>query len=319
MNWFQQNRWLGTFLIVLGVCTLGASYFVYSAKSGSDEALARFNEAAAERTRLERLDPFPTESNFKKMKVHLENYNGALNKLKEDLKTRVLPAPPLAPNEFQSRLRQAMVAMAEKARVNKVKLPDNFALGFDEFTAALPNTAAAPLLGQELAQIEMLLNMLIDARVDSVGALIRVPLPEERGAVTPAPATAAGRKAPVPVATGPKMLERASIDVTFTSSPSAARKVLNQLGSSNQQFYITRTVHIRNEKDKGPARQQAGVAGTSVAATPAVPVAPTAPVSPANPATPALGKTAAAPALSFIVGNEHVETSARVELIRFTF
>jgi hypothetical protein len=306
MNWFRQNRWLGTFLVAFAICTLGAGYFVYSAKSRSDDALAHFNEAAAERTRLERLDPFPTEANFRKMKVHLENYAAALDKLKEDLKTRVLPAPPLAPNEFQSRLRQAMVAVAEKARANKVKLPDNFALGFDEFTAALPNTAAAPLLGQELGQMELLLNMLIDARIDAVSALVRLPLAEERGAVAPRTAPApSGRKPPGAAAAGPNMVERGIVDVTFTSSPSAMRKVLNQLGSSNQQFYITRTLHVRNEKDKGPVREQAGAGGVAPAT--------------AAPGTPALARAASAPALTFIVGNEHVETSARVELIRFNF
>lgn len=291
MNWFQQNRWLGTFLIIVGVCTLAAGYFLFHAKSGSEEALTQFNEAAAERSRLERLDPYPKEANVVEMKKHLQNYAQSLDKLKGDLKTRMLPAPPLAPNEFQSRLRQAMTAVADKARTNRVKLPENFALGFDEFTAALPSTAAAPLLGQELAQVELLLNMIIEARVDGITALVRAPLPEERG-----PATI-----PTPAA-GTKMLERGILDVTFDSTPSAARKILNQLASSNQQFYITRTVHIKNEKDKGPARElpAAGASATPVAA-----------------ATP--GKPVPGAALSFIVGNEHIETSARIELVRFTF
>ena len=99
----------------------------------------------------------------------------------------------MAPNEFQSHLRQAMTAVAERARANKVKLPENFFLGFDEFASALPNTAVAPLLGQQLAQIELLLNILIDARVD-VTAFRRTPLPEEHptSAAPPGP-TAAGR------------------------------------------------------------------------------------------------------------------------------
>lgn len=303
MNWFQQNRWLGTFLIVLGVCTLAGGYFLFSAKSGADDALVRFNEAAAEKSRLERLDPFPTEANYKKMKVHLENYTSSLDKLKEDLKTRVLPAPPMAPNEFQSHLRQAMIAVADKARANKVKLPENFALGFEEYTAALPNTKeTAQLLGQELAQMELLLDILIDARIDGVTALVRAPLAEEKApAPSPAPNAPGARKPAVPAPTGSKMLERGVIDITFASSPSAARKVLNQLNSSSQQFYIIRTLHIRNEKDKAPVREQSPAPG----ATPAAAAA----------ATPAKG----GPALNFIVGNEHIETSARVELVRFTF
>jgi hypothetical protein len=304
MNWFQQNRWLGTFLIVVGVCTLAAGYFLFHAKSGSDDALTQFNQAAAERGRLERLDPYPKEANVAEMKKHLQNYAQALDKLKADLKTKMLPAPPLDPNEFQSRLRQSIVAVSEKARANRVKLPENFALGFEEFTAALPNSpATAQLLGQELAQVELLLNMIIEARVDAITALVRTPLPEERGpAATPTPA--AGRK-PTPTATpasGAKLLERGIVDVTFDSTPSAARKVLNQLASSNQQFFITRTVHIKNERDKGPARELPG-AGASA--------------TPAATATPA--KPAAGAALSFIVGNEHIETSARIELVRFTF
>jgi hypothetical protein len=300
MNWFQQNRWLGTFLVALGICTLASGYFVFNAKGNADEALGHFNEAAAERTRLEGLNPFPTEANYKKMKVYLENYTASLDKLKEDLKTRMLPAPAMAPNEFQSRLRQAMVAVAEKARANRVKIPANFALGFDEFTAALPNTTAAPLLGQELAQVELLMNMLIDARVDSLNSLTRTPLADERTPAAPSAPGAGARKPAGPAAGGLRMLERGVVDIAFTSTPSAARKVLNQLGSSNQQFYITRLLHVQNEKDKGPAREQTPAAG----ATP----------TPAPTAAPTKGA-----ALTFIVGNEHIETSARIEIIRFTF
>jgi hypothetical protein len=296
MNWFQQNRWLGTFLIVFGICLLVAGYFFFSTKSKYDETFARFNQAAAERGRLERLNPFPSEANYRKMKVYVENYGAALDKFKEELKTRVLPAPPMAPNEFQSRLRQAMLRTAERARANKVQLPENFALGFKEYTAGLPNTTMAPVLGQQLSQVELLMNILVDAHVDRVTAFTRTSSPEEQGAA-PGPAAA---RTPATAATAPKMLERSMIDLTFASVPSAARKVLNQISSSNQQFYIIRLLHVRNEKDKGPPREQAGQTG---AGTP--------------PAASATAPTNAA--LSFIVGNEHIETSVRIELIRFTF
>jgi hypothetical protein len=293
MNWFRENRWLGTFLIVFGVCTLLALYFLFTAKGAFEEATARFKDAAAERNRLEHLNPFPNEANYRQMKTHLENYRTALNRVKEELKTQVLPATPFAPNEFQSRLRQAMIETAGKARANRVKLPINFRLGFDEFTAALPNTAAAPLLGQELAQIELLMNLLIDARVDAVTALKRPPLPEEK---SPTPAATPERKPANPAATGPKMLERGIVDLTFTSSPSVARRVLNQIASATEQFYIIRTLHVRNEQEKGPPREgaEAGAAAAAPKPTPSG-------------------------AIKFIVGNEHIETSARIELVRFTF
>jgi hypothetical protein len=222
MNWFGQNRWLGTFLVVFGIATIAAVCFLFSAKSSSNEALARFQESSNEKNRLERLDPFPNEANHRKMKLHLENYSTTLNKMKEELKARVPSPPPLAPNEFQSHLRQSMIAVAERARTNRVKLPNNFALGFEEYTTALPTTTAAPLLGQELTQIESLMNLLIEARVDGITAFTRKPLSDERGAAaTPTPSPRPG--GPAGAVGGPQLIERGVIDVTFSSAPSAGR------------------------------------------------------------------------------------------------
>jgi len=302
MNWFQQNRWLGTFLVVFGICVLIAGVLFFLARSNWSSARSMFATAAAERSRLERLDPFPNDANYRKMKVLLENYSAALDKLKEELQTEVVPAPPLAPNEFQSRLLQTMLATTQKARTNKVKFPVNFYLGFDPFVTSLPNSnEAARLLGQELSQIQMLINILLDARVDSVTSLQRTPLPEESG-VPPAPGSVPtpGRKPAGSVVAGPKMLERNVIDLSFKASPSAARKVLNQITSSPAQFYIIRTLYVRNEKDKGPPRGK--TAETNPPAN-----EPSAPSQPAN------------ASLNFIVGDEHIEISARVEMLRFTF
>jgi hypothetical protein len=296
MNWFQQNRWLGNFLIIVGVATLLSAFFLWRAHNSFEEASARFNEAATERNRLERLDPFPSDANYQKMKVHIANYGAAVEKMKEDLKIRMLPIVPLQPNEFQSRLRQVTLATSEKARANKVKLPPSFHLGFEEFTASLPSTAAAPLLSQELSQTALLMNILIDARVDSLTALHRTPLAEERGAAAPTPIP--GRKTGGTAAEGPNMIKRHIVDLTFVAAPSVARKVLNQIASSSQQFYIIRTLHVRNEKDKGPPREANETGPPAAGAAPA--------------ATPAAG-------LKFIVGNEHIETSARIEMLRFTF
>ena len=304
MNWFRENRFLGTFLIVFGVCALGAVWFLFSAKSDWDDAAIRFNQTAAELNRLERLAPYPSGENLRKMKAHADDYATALAKLKDELKTRVLPLAPMAPNEFQSRLRLAMTAMADKARANKVRLPDKFYLGFDEFASALPNEVAAPLLGQELAQIEWLLDTLFEARVDALTSFRRTPLPEEHGTAVPA-STPASRK-PGAMA-GPKLLERNVVEATFVSTPAAARKVLNQIAGANQQFFIVRLLHVRNEKDKGPPRDVTSDAAGVVAAA-------------SSPAPAGSPGTKPPPAtLNFIVGNERVETTAKIEIVRFTF
>src|SRR5256885_3559930 len=293
MNWYRENRWLGNFLIALAGAALLALWFLFHARSSFAEASAQFNEAAIERNRLEHLNPFPNEENFRKTQAALDNYGATLTKLKEELKAQVLPVPGIAPNEFQSRLRQAIVNVTERARANRVKLPENFHLGFDEFATTLPaSAAAAASLGQELAQVELLLGILIDARVDAITTLKRVTPPETAAVPTPA------RKPAGPANAAPGPVERSIVDLTFAASPSAMRKVLNLIASSERQFFVVRTVYVRNQQLKGPSREAA--TGTSGKAA----------------------ETAAATspsAIKFIVGNEHVDNMARIEMVRFTF
>jgi hypothetical protein len=293
MNWYRENRWLGNFLIAVASAALLALWFLFHARSSFDEASVQFNEAATERNRLEHLNPFPNEENFRKTQAALDNYGATLNKLKEELKAQVLAVAPIAPNEFQSRLRQAIVSTTEKARANRVKLPENFRLGFDEFATTLPGSvAAAASLGQELGQVELLLGILIDARVDAITTLKRVSLPPET-----ATAAATARKPPAAANGASKPVERSIVDLAFAASPSAMRKVLNQIASTERQFFIVRTLYVRNEQLTGPSREQ--TATTAKAAE--------------------IAATTSSSAIKFIVGNEHVENRARIEMVRFSF
>src|SRR6266478_4748936 len=302
MKWFQQNRALGVLLIGFAICALLVGALVYWRWSAWTDARQAFDQVAAERNRLESLDPFPDDANYRKLQGYLQSYSATLDKFKEQLKSEVAPAPLLAPNEFQSRLRQAVVATLDRARTNNVKLPERFQLGFDEFTRIMPNTAVTPLLGQELSQIQMLINILLDAKVDSVTSLRRTPLPEEGGpSSTPITSPTVGRRAPGAKpggAPGPPLVERNLVDVSFKAAPGAARKVINEIAASTRQFFIIRTLYVHNEKDKGPSRE-----GTAKPA----------------PAPGAQASPGAAGALNFIVGNEHIEVSATIEMLRFTF
>src|SRR6266513_1939614 len=278
MKLFQQNRALGTLLIVIGICVLFAGILLYWRWANWRDARQVFDQTAAERSRLEQLDPFPNNDNYRKLQGYLEKYSAALDKFKEELKTEVAPAPPLAPNEFQSRLRQAVIATVNRAHANNVKLPDKFELGFTEFTTAMPNTAVAPLLGQELSQVQMLINILLDAKVDSVTSFHRAPLSEEHGASpTPTPSPAPGRRvaaAAKPTSTpAPTLVKRNVVDVSFKAAPAVARKVLNEIAASNGQFFIIRTLYVHNEKDKGPPREKTA----SPTPTPSAQVPPTQP------------------------------------------
>jgi len=289
MNWYQQNRWLGNFLGAFAAASVFALWFLFHARSEFSIAVAQFKEAATERNRLERLNPFPNQENFRRTQAALENYRLSLNKTKEELTTQVLPCGPLAPNEFQSRLHRAILDVTERARANRVKLPVSFYLGFNEFISALPDTAVSSAFGQQLDQIELLVNILIDNRVDEVVSLKRT---NGSGVLASNSVPIAGK--PPGGAQQAKVVERGLVDLVFKASPSTQRKVLNQVASSERQFFIIRALGIRNERQEAPSRER--VTDRSVE----------------NGVTPAS-------TIEFIVGNEHVETSAMVELVRLNF
>jgi hypothetical protein len=301
MNWFRDNPFWSAFIVIAGGALLLAAGFLWWTKGSYEDAMAKYRESAAEQTRLEGGNPYPSAANVGKMKTYLDNYETALDKLKAELKTRMLTEAPLAPNEFQTRLRQAIIRTTENARNNRVKLPANFFLGFDEFASSLPSPEDAPALGQELSQVQLLLNTIIEARVDAITAFHRIS--HSRTATAAAPTPAATPRTPSKPSPGPKLIEQRTVEFAISASPTAGRRVINQISAANDQFFIIRAIRVKNQKDKGPPRENVG---------------PTAPIPPPNPAG-AGAAPAATPAgpLNFIVGNEHIDLSARVELVNF--
>ena len=308
MNWFRQNRFMGGFLVALALATLLSLFLLFRTKAGAADQQERLDTTINELTRLRGSAPFPNEENLRQTKAQTDRYRSSLLALESELKNRMFPKPPLQPNEFQALLRQAANSIQERARASKVQLPDNFHLGFDEYATSLPNSLAAPRLGRQLRAIEWIANTLVDAHVDSLSSLTRSPLAEETTAATPTPTPGGRGRAPMagPKVEQNKIVDSTGVDVAFAGSPAAARRVFNQIGSARDQFYIIRTLQVKNQADKGPKR---GDLAEPRAATPVAAVPPAA-GAPAK---------AAEPGITFIVGAEHLDITARIEILRFNF
>src|SRR5436853_7549320 len=136
MNLFRENPFWGGFIAIAGGALLVALGLLWWTRSSFADAMASYQDSATEQTRLESGNPYPSQTNVAKMKTYLDEYKGALDKLTTERKTHMLPETPLAPNEFQTRLRQAIRAVAEDARSHSVKMPPGFTLGFDDFGSA---------------------------------------------------------------------------------------------------------------------------------------------------------------------------------------
>ena len=305
MNWLQPDRFLGAFFSLFGLTTLLALWFLVHEKTAAQRVEARLEATVNELARLRRNRPFPNEENLRTTRAQIDSYRASLLVLETELKSRMFPRVPLQPNEFQAQLRLAVNDVAEHAASAKVQLPANFHLGFDQYATSLPNSEAAPRLGRQLRAIEWVVNTIIDAHADSLGGLSRAPLPEEKSAVSTIPRPGTGVVRPTKrAAAKEKIVDSATIDLTFSGSPAAIRRVINQIAATKDQFYVLRTLVVKNQVDKGPRR-----GGPEGAPAPAPP--------PDFPGS--AGARVKQAGINFIVGTEHLEVAARIEILRFSF
>ena len=152
----------------------------------------------------------------------------------------------------------------------------------------------------------MLINILLDAKVDSVTSFRRAPLTEEgETSPTPTPPPAPGRTLATAKPGGtpaPTLIERNVVDVTFKAAPAAARKVVERNRSVDRTvLHHSHAVRAQRKRQRSVARERWQFNAAAKSAS-----------------RPQASRRAAA-ALNFIVGNEHIEVSATIEMLRFTF
>jgi hypothetical protein len=305
MNWIKENTFLAALIVVVVVGVAVFGFLGSSALNRFAEASGKYDQQANELKRLQNLAPYPSEENLAKFREQKGALADTINALATQLSAIRFPEEPLRPNEFQDRLRAAVSATVEKAKTNGVKLPENFYLGENEYQTTLPrdeSTAAA--LGFELQAIQFVVNELIESKADALTALTRLPEPAPAASPTPRPGSAP-KPGGTTAAPQKPLVQRRSFDLTFTIEQPRLRKFLNSVTSSKSQFYILRTIRIRNQAEKGPSRIDVTAEGGAASGIPAAgQVAP--------------GQEASKPgSLKFIVGTELLEVAARIEIVQF--
>ncbi len=68
MNWFRENPFWSAFIAIAGGALLLAAGLLWWTKGSYEDAMAKYRESAAEQTRLESGNPYPSAANVGKMK-----------------------------------------------------------------------------------------------------------------------------------------------------------------------------------------------------------------------------------------------------------
>ncbi len=314
MNWVQENKFLTTLLVVLVVGVGALGFLAFTASTAHEAASARYTDAANEFNRLRRLQPYPNKQNLEKLAGQKTEATQVINEFQAELAKKEFPLTPISPTDFQDELKKSVTAVRAKAKEAGVKLgdkeTDKFYLGFDRYETTPPESGATAVLGRQLKAIEWVVELVIANRVAEM-KLIRLELPEEKGKGGK-PAADAGkgrdnRDARDSRGGGKPRQDLVSyypFDVVITGKQAQIANILNAVISPKApQFYVPRSIRVRNQKDKGPPR---------VVEAAAAPV-----VDPANPNAPAPAAPAAPPP-TFIAGEELVEAAIRFDIVDFS-
>jgi hypothetical protein len=332
MNWIRENKFLTGFLAVMIVALAALGYLLWSGYSAYDEVSTKFDAQAKEYNRLRTLQPYPNGVNLAKFDEQKKQIVAAVEALRTELASLAIPLEPMEPQEFQNKLNAAVLAIREKAAKSNppIHLPsEKFYLGLDEYQTTLPrDKAAAAALWRQLRAIEIVMNQLLDAKVQDITSLKRPKLAEESSpSAAPPPKGARGAQP----ATAP-LVTKQPIELAFVAEQPSVPRLLNGLTSTKKQFFIIRLLQIRNQAEKGPPRAGATPEGTPApeaapaapATEPAAPGAPpAAPAAPAEAAPPAAPATVPAPAAvgeprsKYVLGTEKVIVTMRVEIVDF--
>lgn len=304
MDWVRKNKFLAGFIgaMAIGVAVMG--YLLYATEARYDQTSQEYTSQVTELKRLEGLKPYPEEANLTRFADEKKSYGEAVNSLQANM-AALTPSQEksVSPTDFQNHLRDLVGDVLRSATQTGVALPEGFYLGFEQYRQQLPDAAATTLLSEQLTEVEQIVRILINRKIEKLNSIKRAPLPGESGL------TASSSAVEKPKPTGAELVVRHPIEVAYTANANAFRETLAQITEAPKLFVI-RALQIKNEVDKGPVRGQ----DPSIPGGAGRPVAPPTPAGPGAPSDQPLPEKGPPP-LRYVVGQEKLDIVMNIELV----
>jgi len=308
MNWIKENPFLSGLLGVVVVVGGGLAFLLFQSMSAFQLASDDYTAGVQKLQSLQNMVPFPNEENLAKAKALQAAYEKEVKNFHQQLNAMEIPLPTdMTPQKFQDELRNAVDRAKKNATAAGVALPEDFYLGFNEYSSSLPSEDAAPALSRQLAVISDVVSKLIDTKITGITELKRLPLPDEKEAEAPTASNRSNQRnvAPAPRGNqppaGPAVVNRFPFDIAFTADQGKFRVAFNSLVNASE-FIIVRSLSIQNTQPQSPSK------------TPDPSQQPQASADP-NAAQP--GGASGPGDYVIVLGHEELNVTARLEMIDF--
>ncbi len=252
-TWLVENKVLAGFLAVVALGAAALGYLIFQAATRYGQVSAEFDQQAAELRRLNELPLYPNSENEKRLIEQQKEYATVIDELLAKLEKQEPEVEQTSPDAFKTRLVRERDAFAAKAQQARVKIPENFFLGFEDYETNLPpDDRTATLLLRQLMAINAVLEQLVKVGVTEITGVRRKPIPGESSsnAEEAQPRAQSGGMA----ATEQALIARYPFEVSFLASQSQSKAFLNGLPGLAH-FIILRALNLENAKKEGPPRE----------------------------------------------------------------
>ena len=351
-DWIKNNKFEA--LLLLGVIIVAVGAFLFG--SGKDrlyeEAKGTYGQHRQSVMGLEGKKPYPTPASATEFELQIDDYEEVVDGLQDKILTYrpktsaeieedkdggqddQIILQHIPPPQFIEKLNAARSEVTRAFDSRRVEYPgDKFYLGFENYTGGLPKDGATAQLGYQLGAMKALFGVMADAGASALLNVHRAQLPVEKDKVEEAPK---GRRKKSSTKEPP--YHRLPVEVTFRSTETVMRKIISDLASHEDYYFVVRSIRIQNEKrDQAPAKDDvkfeapAEEAGEPFAdefgdalppddsgepADPADPALPGDPVAPGDP-DPAVEAAEGRRILGQVLGAEQVNVLLEIDVVLF--
>ncbi len=337
-DWIKNNKFEALLLLVVLIVAVGA--FLFGRGKGELYEVEResYQQYLASVSGLKGKRPYPTPENAKNFESQIDGYEGVVDGLRDKmLSYRPDTLGEMPPAKFIENLNAVRSEVTRVFDARGIEYPgDKFYLGFENYTGNLPKGEATAQLDYQLGAMKALFGIVADARPSALINVYRAKLPiEQKPKVEEVPRGRGGRSR----GSKPKEAlpyERLPVELTFRSTEPVMRKIIADLASHEDYYFVVRSLRIQNEKlGEAPSREdvefEAPVEEPGEAfgdefgdALPADDVAD--PAAPADPEAPAALEVDPGPAvaagegrriLGQVLGAEQIDVLLEVDIVLF--
>ncbi len=309
MSWIKENK----FVAVLGGSTLvGAGLLYFLGSMGSDKydaAKERFQAAADEATKYEKLPVYPKAANRDGKRAAIDDYRKALDGLQKTFAPyRAAEIKNISPQEFTEHLLAANKETRDAFEAAGTVVPEPYFVGFIRYKTVLAPATTTGILDYQLGALKKILMDLAKSRPTELKNVFRPPLPEEEGQA---------------YSQGNNVARAFPLELTFVGSEKSVREFFSALNKVDKQFVVVRSLRITNLRKDPPRATDAKFDApvTTKAAGDAVLdfLIPGETPAPAETPKPAESKKAAGSSriLAQVLGTEELGVFVRLDVLQF--